>query len=138
MLPENPAPSVPKRFNRENYKLHDDSIKAIRDFVEDKLEEFFICSKTEEMVLKKFQGRLDEYMSKKYPDLGEELNKLSLHICTNMKKLEKTIKELEFREKCIVKSDNLTKDVYQMRDEFDKIKKAFEDQSKKIKKAFEL
>lgn len=120
------------------YKLTDDAIKAVRILVDQDVKSILRNLELEDIVFKRYQEQLDKYMMKQYPDLSNRLNSLSLILDEKAKLLEKKLKDIELREKKLVKSETLYEDVYDMRDQFKEIQKFFVDFQKKMKKVFEL
>lgn len=121
-----------------SYKLTADAIKALTDLVDKKFYKLMSDDSFHDKVMVHYQKRLDEYMMKQYPDLSNRLNSLALKLDESCKKLEKNLKELNLREKSVVKSENLYEDVYNLRDEFKDIKKFFDEFQKKMKKVFAI
>jgi len=120
----------------KKYNLSDDSIKAVKELVNVTLENLLRNISLEDIVIKKYQTRLDEYMMKQYPDLSNRLNSMALSLQDTINKLEKREKEIATRMKSIAKSDSLYEDVYNLRDEVKVLKEVNEELMKKLKKAF--
>ena len=120
----------------KNYRLSDDSIKAVKKLVHATLEHLLDKISLEEILLKKYQAQLDAYMMKQYPDLSNRLNQMALDLKDNYNKFDKKLSHLIIREQKVAKSNSIYEDVYKMRDEMKEIKTLNEELSKKIKKAF--
>jgi hypothetical protein len=129
----NNIPAMPN-----SYRLTADAVRALTDLVNIRFDKLISDSLFDEKIMNKYQARLDEYMMKKYPDLSNRLNSLSLKLDEKEKILENSIKNMTTREKAIVKSESIYEDVYKLRDEFKEIKKFLDEFKKKMKKVFEL
>jgi predicted RNase H-like nuclease (RuvC/YqgF family) len=120
----------------KNYELTDDAKKAVKVLVNSTLENLLKDVSLQDLVLKKYQNRLDEYMMKQYPDLSNRVNTMSLELKDSINKIEKREKEISLKMKSVVKTETLYEDVYKLRDELKEIKIMVEDFTKKLKKAF--
>lgn len=83
-------------------------------------------------------GQINEFLKKQYPDLSRES-------VLNMKEIKKivdqhseNVQKIKSKLETVMKSDNLYKDVYELRDEFKEIKKFMDNFKKKVKTAFDI
>ncbi len=119
-----------------NYSLTPDAIKAVKILVKATVENIIKNLSLDDMILKNYHSKLDEYMMKKYPDLSNHLSTLSLNLNDSIKKFEKREKEFLIREKKVMVSESAYEDIYKLRDEVKELKALNEELLKKLKKAF--
>jgi hypothetical protein len=120
------------------YKLTDDAINALTDLVNQRFDSLIKDSSFDKKIMIHYQKTLDEYMMKKYPDLSNRLNSLSLLLDEQSKSIQKSLKEMDKREKNVVKSESIYKEVYEMKDQLKKLDDFVINLKSKLKKAFEL
>ena len=116
-----PNPEIPIAL-QGTYKLTPDAIRAVEELVAKRFKKIISNISLDEVVFKKYQEQLDTYMMKQYPDLSNVLNSLALNLKSTIEKINDDLKDMKFRQKAFVKSENLYKDVYELRDEVKKLK----------------
>ncbi len=82
--------------------------------------------------------QINDFLEKEHPDISNNLKASAMKIQKHADILEKKMNAIEKRLETVIKSDNLYKDVYELRDEFKKIQKFMDTFQTRVKKAFDI
>ena len=122
----------------QKYELTPDAIRAMNALVESRFKKLLSDSTFDSKIMSMYTERLDKYMMKQYPDLSNRLNSVSLLLDEQAKNLSKSLKEIEKREKKLIKSESVYEDIYEMKDRMKVLDDFIITFKSKLKKAFDL
>ena len=122
----------------QKYELTPDAIRAMNALVESRFKKLLSDSTFDSKIMSMYTERLDKYMMKQYPDLSNRLNSVSLLLDEQAKNLSKSLKEIEKREKKLIKSESVYEDIYEMKDRMKVLDDFIITFKPKLKKAFDL
>jgi endonuclease IV len=94
--------------------------------------------KAKKDAMQKCIEQINDFIEKEHPDISNNLKASAMKIQKHADMLDKRIGAIDKKLAECVKSDNLYKDVYDLRDEFKKIQKFMDTFQSRVKKAFDI
>lgn len=83
-------------------------------------------------------GKINEFLTKNYPDLNNTLILTTQELAENVKAHKKCLEKLNEKLQTVIKSDSVYEDMYSLRDQMREMKKSNDDFMNKMKKVFKV